>query len=312
MLDLISLIVPTYNSAHLITTTLNSIWQSTNQNYEVLIIDDGSTDNTKDIVTPYLSDNRFKYVFQVNKGLAGARNTGIEHAKGEYLVFLDSDDVILPEKLVVQSKYLDTHSDVDVAFSDSQWFVEDDLNHTLPVTFPKYEGDVLPYLLFGNFMHVNAVMVRTEKVREVGGFDINFRELEDWDLWMRLAINGSKFGYTPGILSKVRIRKGSMTSDQMRMNKAMVRVLEKNIPILTEKKYPKKIINKAYHALFIFRLKAQSTNHYLGGLLKITHQQGSSFLPVAFKMALKYLFNPFMKQNQTTRELESIWKEKTL
>ncbi len=308
-MSIVSIIVPSYNSAHLIPTTLDSILQSQCTAYEVLIIDDGSIDKTKEVIAPYLLDKRFKYIYQTNKGLAGARNTGIEHAKGEYLVFLDSDDVILPKKLQVQSDYLNQHPDIDIAFSDSQWFVEDDLKDTRPVNFPVYEGDVLTYLLYGNFMHVNAVMVRTEKVKRAKCFDLNFKELEDWDLWMRLAIDGSLFGYTKGIFSKVRIRKGSMTSDQMRMNKAMVRVLEKNIPLLSQKRHPKQMINQAYHALFIYRLKAKQTKGYLWDLFKISMQQGFSFLPLALKIKIKYFLSPFLKNNQTTKELESIWSK---
>ncbi len=309
-MSLVSIIVPSYNSAHLISTTLDSINQSTYQDYEVLIIDDGSTDHTKTVVEPYLTDQRFKYIYQENKGLAGARNTGIELALGNYLVFLDSDDIILPVKLSQQSNFLDEHSEVDIVYSDSQWFVEDDLNDTRAVEFPVHKGDVLPYLLYGNFIHVNSVMVRTDKVKETGGFDVNFRELEDWDLWLRLSIRGSHFGYTPGSLSKVRIRKGSMTSDQMRMNKAMVRVLDKNIPKLIKVKYSKGIINKAYHALFIYRLKAKLAKGYLWDLFKIYIQQGLGFTPIFIKMKIKYFLSPFIKDNKTTKELEAIWKKK--
>ncbi len=304
---MITIIVPSYNSAHLISTTLDSIIQSTYQSYEVLIIDDESTDNTKVIVEPYLRDKRFNYIYQDNKGLAGARNTGIEHAKGQYLVFLDSDDVILPDKLQAQSEYLNTHPEIDLVYSNSQWFVEDDLNNTLPVKFPVYEGDVLPFLLYGNFIHVNSVMVRASKVKQLGGFDENFRELEDWDLWMRLAIQKSQFAHTPGILSKVRIRKGSMTSNQLLMNQAMVRVLEKNIPELISLGYSQNIMNKAWHAWFIYRIKAKQTTGFLWDLLKITVQHGFTFIPTAIKMTLKYLLSSFIKDNKTTKELEKLW-----
>lgn len=304
---MITVIIPSYNSAHMVSYTLHSVLASTTTDYEIIVVNDGSSDDTTEVITPFLHDKRIRYIEQENKGLSGARNTGITHAKGKYLVFLDSDDIILPKKLQVQSHYLDQHPDIDIVFSDSQWFVEDDFNDTRPVAFPVYTGNVLSQLLFGNFMHVNSVMVRTEKVREIGCFDENFKELEDWDLWLRLSINGSLFGYTQGILSKVRIRKGSMTSNQMKMNKAMVRVLEKNIPLLSQKNHSKQMINKAYHALFIYRLKAKQTKGYLWDLFKIFLQQGMGFLPIALKMKMKYFLSPFLKQNSTTKELEEIW-----
>lgn len=304
---MITVIIPSYNSAHMVSDTLHSVLASTTTDYEVIVVNDGSSDDTTEVISPFLHDKRIRYIEQENKGLSGARNTGIKYAKGKYLVFLDSDDLILPDKLQIQSTYLDQHPEIDSVFSDSQWFVEDDFNDTRPVTFPVYTGNVLPQLLFGNFMHVNSVMVRTEKVREIGCFDVNFKELEDWDLWLRLSINGSLFGYTKGILSKVRIRKGSMTSNQMKMNVAMVRVLEKNIPLLRQKNHPKKMINKAYHALFIYRLKAKQTKGYLWDLFKTFLLQGIVFLPIALKMKIKYFLSPFIKQNSTTKELEEIW-----
>jgi len=304
---MITVIIFSYNSAHMVSDTLHSVLASSTTNYEVIVVNDGSTDNTSEVVAPFLHDKRIRYIEQENKGLSGARNTGIKYAKGKYLVFLDSDDLILPDKLQIQSTYLDQHPEIDVVFSDSQWFVEDDFNDTRPVTFPIYTGDVLPHLLFGNFIHVNSVMVRTERVKSIGCFDESFKELEDWDLWMRLAIDGSLFGYTKGILSKVRIRKGSMTSDQLRMNKAMVKVLDKNTPTLIKKGHPKQIINKAYHALFIYRLKAKETKGYLWNLVKIFLKQGLSFLPIALKMKVKFFLSPFLKNNSTTKELEEIW-----
>ncbi len=305
---MISIIVPSYNSSHLISTTLDSVLESTYHDYEVLIIDDGSTDNTIEVIEPYLNDQRFQYIYQENQGLSGARNTGIKIAKGDYLVFLDSDDVILPEKLQQQTNYLKQHPVVDLVYSNSQWFVEDDLNNTLPVKFPVYEGDVLPYLLFGNFIHVNSVMVRASIVKQLGGFDVNFRELEDWDLWMRLAIQKSRFAHTPGILSKVRIRKGSMTSNQLRMNQAMVRVLEKNIPELIRLDYSKDTINKAWHALFIYRLKAKQTLGFSCDLFNVLLKQGCAFFPIAIKMQLKYFLSPLIRDNLTTKDLEALWQ----
>lgn len=304
---MISIIIPSYNSAHLIYDTLNSVLQSTLSDYEIIIINDGSTDNTHDVVTPYLADKRIKYIYQNNKGLAGARNTGINAANGEYLVFLDADDLILPDKLHVQSVYLHQHPEMDMVYSHSQWFIEDDLNDTRPVQFPVYEGNVINQLIYGNFMHVNSVMVRREKVIEAGLFDESLRELEDWDLWLRMVLRGSRVGFTPGIYSKVRIRKGSMTSNQKRMDTTMVRVLQKTIDSL-DLNHPIQI--KAHHALLIYQLKAGDTRGYLKSIIKYQVRFGFSFTSVAIKQTLKYLLRGFIKQNQTTAEIEKIWETK--
>lgn len=304
-MDKVTIVIPSYNSAQWVAESLNSILLSTTKEFEVIVVDDGSTDNTKDIIEPFLKDDRINYIFQNNKGLSGARNTGIKNAKGEFLVFLDSDDLILPEKLSVQCKYLKDHPEVDIVYSNSQWFVEDDFNETLPVQFPIYEGDVLNQLIYGNFMHVNSVMVRKGKVIEAGLFDELLRELEDWDLWLRIVLNGSKIGFTPGILSKVRIRKGSMTSNQKKMNSTMVRVLQKIIQGIN----PNHSIQiKAHHSLLIYLLKSDDTKGYLNSIYKYQIRFGYKFFPIAVKQIIKFVFKRWIKQNHTTAEIENIWK----
>ena len=304
---MISIIIPAYNNALLIHDTLESVVQSSFGDYEVLIVNDGSTDNLEEAIAPYLKDVRFRYISQENRGLAGARNTGIRASQGEYLVFLDSDDVILPDKLGTQSDYLRRHPDVDIVYSHSQWFVEDDLNDVRSVNFPVYEGMVLDQLIFGNFMHVNSVMVRRDKVVLAALFDERLRELEDWDLWLRMVIKGSVVGFTSGIMSKVRIRKGSMTSNQNRMDATMARVLTKTINSL-EPNHPIQL--KAHHALLIYRLKAGDTKGYLSALFAIQMRFGWRFAPITMKQMAKYFLRHWVKQNKTTEEIELIWKQK--
>ncbi len=304
----ISIIVPTYNSIKLLPQAVMSVLPSSCKDFEIIIIDDGSTDQTKYFVEKEWEREDIRYIYQNNKGLAGARNTGIKAAQGEFMVFLDADDIILPDKLAIQKKYLDEHPDMDVVYSNSQWFIEDDINDTRPVEFPIYEGSILEQLLFGNFIHVNSVMVRRQKVLDAGLFDESLRELEDWDLWLRMSLNGAKFGFTPGILSKVRIRKGSMTSDQGRMNRTMARVLEKTIETISHLYSPGETVQiKAYHALALYKLKAKQTKGYLPFLFRATRKQGWAFAPITVKQTFKYFLRPFLKQNKTTAEIEKIW-----
>lgn len=300
----VSIIIPSYNSANFLTDSINSVIASNFLKFEIIVIDDGSNDNTKDIIRPFLKDGRINYIFQNNKGLSGARNSGIKLAKGEYLVFLDADDLILPDKLKVQSEYLCAHPEIDIVYSNSQWFVEDDFTDTRQVEFPIHEGNVFNQLIYGNFMHVNSIMVRREKVIEVGLFDELLRELEDWDLWLRMVHNGSKIGFTPSILSKVRIRKGSMTSNQNKMDMTMVRVLQKTIQNLNSN-HPIQL--KAHHALLIYKLKTGETNGYFKSIITFQIHFGFRFLPIALKQTIKFLFKRWTRQNKMTAEMEKIW-----
>lgn len=305
---MVSIIIPTYNCSKFVPDALESVLHSSLSDFEIILIDDGSSDATKEVISPYINDRKIKYIYQENKGLSGARNTGIKEAKGEYLVFLDADDLILPKKLEVQKEYLDKNNNVDIVYSNSQWFIEDDFYNTRPVNFPVYQGDVLSNLIYGNFIHVNSAMARRDKVIQVGLFDENLKELEDWDLWLRMSLAGSKLGFTPGILSKVRIRKGSMTSDQQRMNLTMVKVLEKLINQLkTNYSHRKELLLYAHHSLAIYKLKLNKTRGYPLFIYNTTKSLGREFFPIAIKSFVKYLFRPFIKQNQTTKEIEEIW-----
>lgn len=310
---MISIIIPTYNSAHMVCDTINSVLSSKEEDYEIIVVNDGSTDNTETVIASYLSDKRIKYIEQENKGLSGARNTGVLNAKGEYLVFLDADDIILPDKLTIQKNYLEENPDYDIAYSNSEWFIEDDFENTRKVNFPVYTEHIINHLIFGNFIHVNSVMVRKDAIIKAGLFDEKLRELEDWDLWLRMALNGSKFGFTPGVHSKVRIRKGSMTSNQVRMNGTMVKVLEKTINQIekTNRSDKASLVVSACHAMSIYKLQANQRKSYPSFLFKTLNKQGIGFFPVFIKQLIKYVF-PYLQKNKTTSEIEKIWNKKEI
>lgn len=306
----ISIIIPSFNTAHYLPYAIESVLKSTMSDYEIIVVDDGSVDNTQNVIKPFLEKySQIKYVYQNNKGLAGARNTGIEKANGEFLVFLDSDDIILPEKLKLQYDFLKNNPEIDLVYSDTICFIDYNFENEIRIKFPKYEGQVIKELLFGNFMHVNSVMVRKSSVLAVNNFNEKYRELEDWDLWLRMSLNGSKFAYIDKLLSKVRVRSDSMTSNQSKMNKAMVNVLDNFLPLLRHNKNVFENINNDYfHALGLFTLKADKKKLF-SVAIKGLSSCGFTFTPVFIKLILKRLFFPFLKnQNKTTVRLEDAWK----
>lgn len=292
---------------------IDSVLQSGFSSYEILVVDDGSTEP----VEPYLKKKypdvqKLHCIRQANRGLSGARNTGIAHALGRYLVFLDADDIILPDKLSAQLDYLRSNPDIDIVYSYSEWFEEGDLQATFPVKFPVYEGQLLRHLLFGNFIHVNTILIPKEIVLEQAGFDESLRELEDWDLWLRLSLAGKTFGCIPRVLSKVRVHFGSMTSNQQKMNATMVRVLLKNKPLILHKSKTVPGLTKEYYtSLLNYCILAKQPKEFRKNFTEALAALGVGFFYQGSKLLLKkirsFFFTPV---NQTTKELEHVWKDK--
>jgi glycosyltransferase involved in cell wall biosynthesis len=303
----ISIIIPSFNTAHYLCEAVDSVLNSTFKDFEIIIVDDGSTDNTKQVVSKYNNTPSVNYIYQSNKGLAGARNTGISAAQGKYLVFLDSDDVILSDKLEVQFNYLENNKDIDVVYSLSECFVENDLNDRIKINFPIFEGNVLPQLLNGNFMHVNSIMVRKEKVVAVGCFNSNYRELEDWDLWLRMSIEGSKFKCISHVLSLVRVRRDSMTANQDKMNKSMFNVLLNFKTFMEPSSYWGSYKVNYYKSLLQFAVLSNSPNFI--GVLKETMKVGgiATWTYAIKQMMKKYLNYNKLKGNHTTANLKKVW-----
>ena len=306
---MISIIIPSYNSAHFIKSAVDSILLSdlSNKLYEVIVVNDGSSDNIVEVIEGYNKYDNIILVNQLNKGLAGARNTGIKQAKGKYLVFLDADDIILPNKLSKQLEYLDSNLDIDIVYSDSVFF-EDKSKNEFKTYFPHYEGSILKNLLYGNFIHVNSTMARKNKVTEAGCFDKEFRELEDWDLWLRMSLNGSKFVYIDKVLSKVRVHSNSMTSNQKKMNKAMLKTLIKFESFLFKSSSIDNYKLDLYKAINLYAIKSRDDKFWMYNNKALSHL-GFSFIRFYIKNILKWylLKMNIISDKKSTEELERVW-----
>lgn len=307
----ISVIIPTYNTANLVGQAIESVNNSTYKNFEIIVVDDGSTDNTKEVIEQLKIKFDFIYIYQQNKGLAGARNTGIENARGDFLVFLDSDDLVLPQKFQMQIEYFSNNKNADAVYSLSDCFVEDDVNDRFNIGLPVFEGNVLTNLLFGNFMHVNSLMVKTSTVREVGMFNVNYKELEDWDLWLRMSLKGAYFYCIKEVLSLVRVRKGSMTNNQDKMNKAMDKVLSNlENEFFSVFKNDNFLKINFYKALLGFKVLANSNNFYSTFFRSLKNCGFSNIFPFLKIFIKKLFFYFYVPQNNTTNKLEQVWNAK--
>ena len=226
MSALVSIVIPSYESARWVRDAVASALAQTHPSCEVIVVDDGSTDGTAALLTAAFADV-IQIVRQPNRGLAAARNAGLGRAQGEYVQFLDADDLLLPEKIATQVAALEHAPDFDVAFCDFAWLEEGRLRPS-SMHVPRLPGgDALRALLGRNFIVCHAALARTPVVRRAGGFDEQLGACEDYDLWLRLAGAGSRFLHTPGDFALYRRTPGSMSSRSERQFGATAIVLEK-------------------------------------------------------------------------------------
>jgi glycosyltransferase involved in cell wall biosynthesis len=213
---------------------LRSALEQTYTNYEIILADDGSTDDTRDVVMSY--SPKVRYMYQPNRGLSAARNLALSAATGDLIAYLDADDMWYPQKLEKQVRFLDenphcglVHTDVDVIDDDGQ-VVRRRFNHTPPREVPQ--GHCLLELLRLSHMQVLTVLVRHELVRKAGFFDERLRGVQDYFQWILVAMEGQTFGYIDEPLALYRWRAGSLSSSTRRTHEDLVTMFH---ILLTEK-----------------------------------------------------------------------------
>jgi len=196
----VSVIIPTYNRAEYVTHAIDSVLAQTYTDYEIIVVDDGSADNTKDVLLPYM--DRIRYIYQENAGLSAARNTGIKAAKGDWIAFLDSDDEWLPGKLAVQMRAVERHPQLVAHLINVNLTKYNDPypNSFLHCNFPFEENEgiienpFIPHFKYRTIAMPVAIMCLKECAIKAGLFDESFVCNADYDFMCRLALQGS-WGY---------------------------------------------------------------------------------------------------------------------
>lgn len=201
----ISVVIPTHNRAQYLSQALDSVFAQTYPAAEIIIIDDGSTDNTRALLDPLIDKKSVRYFFQQQRGASAARNKGISLATFPFIAFLDSDDLFLPSKLEKQMRVFERHPDLGFVHC---WFSKfNDAGQDLGIrdTSP-FSGTIYPKILheWSVLMAMPCMLVRTNVVREVGGFDERMTHAEDMDLWRRIAIRYA-VDIVPEVLTQVRV-----------------------------------------------------------------------------------------------------------
>lgn len=225
MSDLISVIIPSYNSASFVCDAVRSALEQTYSHLEVLVIDDGSTDNTREVLEQY--KGRIHYYRQENRGAAATRNTGIRLASGRFFAFLDADDVWLPDKLSKQYDLFARQPEIGLVHSDIRYWDEDTGEKCLKdVGRERFTGDCYTHLLSVNRVLTSSVLVRKECFDKAGLFDETLRRAEDWDMWLRIARH-FHFAYINEPLLDYRLHQTGLTNDTPMMREGELLVLLK-------------------------------------------------------------------------------------
>ena len=182
---LISVIIPTFDRRALVIEALASVCAQRGIDTEVILVDDGSTDGTRNAVEEKFG-TRVRVISTENRGVAAARNLGVRHSCGEWIAFLDSDDLWLRGKLAAQLEFFDTHPDADICQTDELW-VRNGVRVNPCAHHRKLSGDIFAPSLRTCLVSPSAVMLRRSLFRHSGGFDETLLACEDYDLWLRIA-----------------------------------------------------------------------------------------------------------------------------
>lgn len=208
MFPLVSVIIPTYNTATYLAYAIESALGQSLKNVEIIVVDDGSTDETVNILQPY--KKIIRYIYQPNAGRSAARNTGILQAQGKYIAFLDADDLWLPDRLAQHIPILEENPDTLLVYSQAN-VIDSQGNNRLVRDTPLIIGGSLndssqavKQLLLGNFIPILTVTLRKSIFEQAGLFDDKLSYAEDWDLWLRIAELG-KISFVPGCFACYRV-----------------------------------------------------------------------------------------------------------
>src|SRR5688572_23610353 len=233
--DLISVIMPAYNAEKYIATSIESVLAQTYPDWELIVVDDGSTDSTATIVQEFVKrDLRIKYVFQENGRLGKARNTGISNSTGSLIAFLDSDDLWMPSKLEAQTRAMAANN-ADVVYSKAWIFTDKEIiaeTETMMSTVGLFSGpDFFDSLIRQNQLPILTVLLKKSTLDRVGLFEEAkpYHGCEDYDLWLRLAKAGFVFYGMPDVLARYRRHDKAMTAVASNSFNPMLLIVRRHI-----------------------------------------------------------------------------------
>jgi glycosyltransferase involved in cell wall biosynthesis len=223
----VSAIIPTHDRKAFVLEAVASVLAQTYGDYEPIVVDDGSVDGTGEALKQY--GGRVRYTYQQNQGVSLARNHGLDLAQGEFIAFLDSDDLWLPDKLGVQVAFMDEHPEAQICYTDEIW-IRRGVRVNPRKKHAKYSGEIYPQCLPLCIISPSSALMRRGLFEEVGTFDPSFPVCEDYDLWLRVAARFSIFFIPHRLIVKRgghpdQLSQQGWGNDQYRV-RALVKILD--------------------------------------------------------------------------------------
>ncbi len=213
----VSVIIPTYRHQEYVLRTLEAVFAQTFMDYEVIVINDGSPDDTTEALRPLIETGRIRYIEQPNAGQAAARNRGLVEARGKYIAFLDDDDLWLSDKLQWQVEALNAAPDAVLAYGYWQDFTTEPLPDVEEHPFFRPTGDVhAEFTRRNHLISPGQALIRADALRGIGGFDETLWGVDDWDLYIRLSACG-EFVYHKRLALYYRNHAANASKDSWRM-----------------------------------------------------------------------------------------------
>jgi glycosyltransferase involved in cell wall biosynthesis len=238
-LSKVSVIIPTYDRAKFIAKAVDSALQQTYPDVEVIVVDDGSKDNTRHVLRGY--EGRIRYFYQENRGIAGARNRGIKEAKGKYIAFLDSDDIWVPEKLAAQVAILEKNPNIGIVYH--KLIILNEKGEWLGTKPKEVYGRNFQELVAGmGDLPTSSVVTRSECFKKAGLFDESMDTMEDFEMWLRIAKEYEIYEIDKRALAFYYRHDQQITQDKIKVSLGLVN-LDKKI-LKTFKDIPTGVVSR--------------------------------------------------------------------
>ena len=241
----VSVVIPTYNRAHTLREAIDTVLSQRYKDLELIVVDDGSTDETCEIVSSYIP--KLTYIFQKHQGVSAARNKGIECARGHYIAFLDSDDLWLKDKLCLQMEFMENHPEALICYTEEIW-IRKGIRVNPMKKHRKYSGMIFEHCLPLCMISPSSVLMARRLLEHVGVFDEALEACEDYDLWLRISAQ-----YPVCLIDTPLIVKRGGHADQLSKRvgrqdrfrvKALIKLLEGNNLSFDQRELAWKELNK--------------------------------------------------------------------